>query len=132
VNSTLTNKTDTLLPFYLNYLGGNWSEATQCLIAGNNGWDSNHGALNADRNNKWALANTPWSWGYFKRADLPVHFAIAEGWTVGDMYQVCLALISEKLMLMKFPGVGDCLHEPKSCHLDQRFHQRARLSTDSV
>ncbi|KAH0147047.1 phosphoesterase-domain-containing protein, partial [Aureobasidium melanogenum] len=87
VNSTLTNKTDTLLPFYLNYLGGNWSEATQCLIAGNNGWDSNHGALNADRNNKWALANTPWSWGYFKRADLPVHFAIAEGWTVGDMYQ---------------------------------------------
>lgn len=96
MNSTLTNKTDTLLPFYLNYLGGNWSEATQCLIAGNNGWDSNHGALNADRNNKWALANTPWSWGYFKRADLPVHFAIAEGWTVGDMYQVRLAMLSEQ------------------------------------
>lgn len=85
-----------MLPFYLNYLGGNWSEATQCLIVGDNGWDSNHGTLNADRNNKWALANTPWSRGYFERADLPVHFAIAEGWTVGDMYQVRPALIFEK------------------------------------
>lgn len=25
--------------------------------------------------------------GYYKRSDLPNHFAIAEGWVVGDMYQ---------------------------------------------
>jgi hypothetical protein len=90
VNSTLTNATDSLLPFYLNYLGGKWDEATQCMVAGDNGWNDNHAALNGDLNNKWALNNTPWSWGYFKRAELPVHFAIAEGWTVGDMYQVSL------------------------------------------
>ncbi|KAJ3995822.1 phosphoesterase family-domain-containing protein [Lentinula boryana] len=29
----------------------------------------------------------PQSWGHFRRSDIPVHFAIAEGWTVGDMYQ---------------------------------------------
>jgi phospholipase C len=57
------------------------------MIAGDNGWTDNHAALNGDLNNQWALKNTPWSWGYFKRNDIPVHFAIAEGWTVGDMYQ---------------------------------------------
>lgn len=27
------------------------------------------------------------SWGHFTRKELPNHFAIAEGWTIGDMYQ---------------------------------------------
>lgn len=42
VNGSLSNATDTLLPFYLNYQGGSWEEATQCMEAGDNGWDSNH------------------------------------------------------------------------------------------
>ncbi|KAF2094978.1 phosphoesterase-domain-containing protein [Rhizodiscina lignyota] len=87
VDSSLSNDTDSLLPWYLNYLGGDWVEATQCMSAGDNGWNDNHAALNDDLNNKWALNNTPWSWGYYKRSDLPVHFGIAEGWTIGDMYQ---------------------------------------------
>ncbi|EKG22523.1 Phosphoesterase [Macrophomina phaseolina MS6] len=87
VNTILTNATDHLLPWHLNYLGGSWLDATQCMVAGDNGWNDNHAALNGDLNNKWALNNTPWSWGYFKRSDIPVHFAIAEGWTIGDMYQ---------------------------------------------
>jgi phospholipase C len=87
IDSTLTNTTTHLLPWYLNYLGGSWDAATQCMIAGDNGWNDNHAALNNGLNNKWALNNTPWSWGYFTRRELPVHFAIAEGWTVGDMYQ---------------------------------------------
>lgn len=57
-------------------------------MAGDNGWQSNHGALNGGLNNHWATNNTPWSWGHFQRSDIPVQFAIAEGWTVGDMYQV--------------------------------------------
>jgi len=87
VDSTLTNNTTHLLPWYLNYLGGSWNAATQCMIAGDNGWNDNHAALNDGLNNKWALNNTPWSWGHFTRREIPVHFAIAEGWTVGDMYQ---------------------------------------------
>ena len=39
VNSSITNATDYLLPWYLNYLGGNWSAATQCMVAGDNGWN---------------------------------------------------------------------------------------------
>lgn len=57
------------------------------MEAGSNGWDANHAALNNDLNNNWPEGNTPWSIGHFTRAELPAHFAIAEGWTVGDMYQ---------------------------------------------
>jgi phospholipase C len=76
-----------LNPFYLNYLGGDWLNATQCMEAGDNGWDSNHAAYNFGLNDAWATNNTPWSWGHFQRSDIPVQFAIADGWTVGDMYQ---------------------------------------------
>ncbi|KAF7196686.1 Non-hemolytic phospholipase C [Pseudocercospora fuligena] len=54
---------------------------------GDNGWDANHAALNGDKNNNWPPGNTPWSWAHFERKDIPNHFAIAEGYTVGDMYQ---------------------------------------------
>ena len=87
VNSTMTNDTDYLLPFYLNYLGGEWLNATQCMEAGSNGYEENHLAYNHGLNDHWALNNTPWSWGYYQRSDLPVQFALAEGWTVADMYQ---------------------------------------------
>jgi phospholipase C len=105
VDSTLSNKTDFLLPWYLNYLGGNFSEATQCMTAGDNGWNDNHAALNNDLNNKWALNKTPWSWGHFKRTDLPVHFGIAEGWTVGDMYQESVVSVGPMQAQTCLPGL---------------------------
>ncbi|KAJ3071176.1 hypothetical protein HDU98_005693, partial [Podochytrium sp. JEL0797] len=76
-----------LLPWYLNYLGGAFNDATQCMSAGSNGWGANQLALNGGLNNQWATQNTPYSWGHFQRKDIPVQFGIAEGWTVGDMYQ---------------------------------------------
>ena len=87
VNSNLTNATDYLLPWYLNYQGGSFLEATQCMDAGSNGWQETQAALNGGLNDHWATNNTPWSWGHFKRSDIPVQFAIADGWTIGDMYQ---------------------------------------------
>ncbi|KAF2804329.1 non-hemolytic phospholipase C precursor [Mytilinidion resinicola] len=87
VDSSLSDNTDHLLPWYLNHLGGSWPEASQCMVAGENGWHENQGALNGGLNNLWALNNTPWSWGHFRRDEIPVHFGIAEGWTVADMYQ---------------------------------------------
>lgn len=87
VDTTLSNKTTQLLPWYLNYLGGDWLKASQCMNAGSNGWSANHLALNGDLNDHWALKNTPWSWGHYRRSDLPTHFGIVEGFTVGDMYQ---------------------------------------------
>lgn len=87
VDPDMSNKTDTLLPWYLGYLSGNWTDAIQCMVAGSNGYQDNQAALNHELNNYWARNNTPWSWSYFKREDVPIHFAIAEGWTAGDMYQ---------------------------------------------
>ncbi|OAX81171.1 hypothetical protein ACJ72_04490 [Emergomyces africanus] len=87
IDPKMSNDTETLLPWYLGYLGGNWSQAIQCMAAGSNGYRENHASINGGLNDGWARNNTPWSWGYLKRPDLPVQFAIAEGWTVGDMYQ---------------------------------------------
>jgi phospholipase C len=87
INSELTNSTDYLLPWYLNYLGGSFLNATQCMDAGSNAWSPNHAALDGDLNDHWATNNTPWSWAHFRRSDIPVQFAIADAWTVGDMYQ---------------------------------------------
>ncbi|WEW57590.1 phospholipase C [Emydomyces testavorans] len=87
VDPSQSTEAKTLLPWHLGYLGGNWSEAIQCMAAGSNGYRENQAALNYGLNNQWARNNTPWSWGYMKRDDIPVQFAIAEGWTVGDMYQ---------------------------------------------
>lgn len=84
----MSTATNTLLPWYLGYQGGDSNEAIQCMAAGDNGYHDNQAALNHGLNNHWARNNTPWSWGYYKRQDIPVQFAIAEGWTSGDMYQV--------------------------------------------
>ncbi|PHH89358.1 hypothetical protein CDD83_6204 [Cordyceps sp. RAO-2017] len=83
----MTNDTKHISPWYLNYLGGNWSEATQCMIAGSNGWNENHAAWNHGTNDHWATNNTPWSIGFYKREDLPTQWALVENWIVADMYQ---------------------------------------------
>lgn len=86
--AVLTNETAYVTPWYLNYLGGNWSEATQCMIAGSNGWHQNHAAWNHGTNDHWAMNNTPWSIGFYKRNDLPTQWALVDNWIVADMYQV--------------------------------------------
>lgn len=87
VTPALTTNASYLLPWYLNYEGGSFLDATQCMVAGDNGWKDNHAALNGGLNNHWATNNTPWSWGHFKRSDIPVQYSIADAWTIGDMYQ---------------------------------------------
>ncbi|KND91864.1 Non-hemolytic phospholipase C [Tolypocladium ophioglossoides CBS 100239] len=83
----LTTDSQYVAPWYLNYLGGNWSEATQCMSAGSNGWYQNHAAWNFGTNDHWAMNNTPWSIGFYKKEDVPTQWALADGWVVGDMYQ---------------------------------------------
>ncbi|KAK2612613.1 hypothetical protein QQS21_001385 [Conoideocrella luteorostrata] len=87
VSPALTKDADYLMPWYLNYLGGNWSEATQCMTAGSNGWKENHEAFNGGTNDHWALNNTPFSLGFYKREDVPTQWSLADNWVVGDMYQ---------------------------------------------
>ncbi|KZO93580.1 phosphoesterase-domain-containing protein [Calocera viscosa TUFC12733] len=87
VNGSLTNDTDYLLPWYINYQGGEFLNGTQCMDGGSNGFENNHAAYNQGSNDMWALDNSPKSLAYFKRQDLPIHYAIADAWTIGDMYQ---------------------------------------------
>ncbi|KAL6825781.1 putative phospholipase C [Trichoderma sp. SZMC 28015] len=86
-NSQLTNETDYVTPFYINYLGGNWTESTQCMVSGSNSWQENHAAWNGGTNDHWAVGNSPYSIGFYKRQDIPIQFALAENFVVGDMYQ---------------------------------------------
>jgi len=53
VDSTLTNETNFLLPFYINGQGGNSSQATQCAGGGTNSLEANLAALNEGQNNMW-------------------------------------------------------------------------------
>lgn len=88
----LTEASDYLLPYWLNYQGG--AEAynkSQCLCAGANNWLPTQEAMNGGLNNMWAQVATPQSWGYFKRQDLPYHYALADAYTVGDAYHVQLS-----------------------------------------
>lgn len=79
------NGVSILKPWHINYLGGEWTSATQCMGAGDNGWATMHSAYNGGLGNNWANADGPYSLGYFNRQDIPTHFDIAEGWTVADM-----------------------------------------------
>ena len=125
VNGSLSNATDTLLPWYLNYLGGEWDAATQCMSAGSNGWDANHAALNDDLNDNWPLGNTPWSWGYYTRKELPNHFAIAEGWTVGDMYQEYVRSDQGRADFMTYSSqISHRIDQPESRVLGFRYYSR--------
>lgn len=76
-----------LKPWHLNYLGGDWKEKTQCIYSGSNGWTANHKAWNHGTNDHWAIDQNPYSIGFFKKEDIPLHFALAENWVVGDAYQ---------------------------------------------
>ncbi|SJX66674.1 related to Phospholipase C [Sporisorium reilianum f. sp. reilianum] len=75
-----------LLPWYINHQGGDANERWQCSVAGSNGWQQNHAAYDNGNVNKWAAQNTPFSLAYYKRADIPLHFAVAEAWTLADNY----------------------------------------------
>ncbi|MAD83252.1 MAG: hypothetical protein CL912_09815 [Deltaproteobacteria bacterium] len=138
VNSALTSSASYLLPWYLNYQSGDFLEATQCMVAGDNGWASNHAALNGGLNDHWATNNTPWSWGHYRRSDIPVQFSIADGWTVGDMYQVSAVnstfqqYTMDLRMRLTKPGIRHCLHQPQSCNVGFRVYQCPWISTNQV
>ncbi|RFU31593.1 hypothetical protein B7463_g4716, partial [Scytalidium lignicola] len=104
VTPDLSNVTTTLMPWYLNYLGGTWNYSNTCTGAGQNSFQDNHAALNHDLNNMWAVNNTPQSWGHFQREDIPVQFAIQEAWTIADMYQEGVIAATEPNRVMWMTG----------------------------
>lgn len=96
----MTEEAEYLLPFYLNSEGGDEGfNKTQCLCAGANNWIPTQQIFQAGLEtggapDQWAIVDTPQSWGYFKREDLPYHFALAESYALADHYHVCNFIVT--------------------------------------
>ncbi|CZR52692.1 related to phospholipase C [Phialocephala subalpina] len=87
----VTDDADWLLPYWLNYKGGEENfNKSMCLCAGANNWIPTQQAMNGGLMNAWAQIDTPQAWGYFKRQDIPYHFALADAYTVGDAYHAAI------------------------------------------
>ncbi|RFU30264.1 hypothetical protein B7463_g6077, partial [Scytalidium lignicola] len=92
----VTNEAEYLLPFYLNSEGGDEGfNKTQCLCAGANNWIPTQqifqaGLKDGGAPDQWAIVDTPQAWGYFKRQDLPYHFALAESYALADHYHAAI------------------------------------------
>ncbi|MFA7495716.1 MAG: phospholipase C, phosphocholine-specific [Acidithiobacillus sp.] len=71
-----------ILPFHLN----TQKTSAQLLQDLDHSWASQHGALAGGVMNAWPLNKTNMTMGYFQRADLPFHYALADAFTVCDHY----------------------------------------------
>ena len=71
-----------VLPFHMD------TTATSAVCVGNhaNNWKCNHDAWNGGHNDGWVAAKSPLTMGYFTRADLPFHYALADAFTICDNY----------------------------------------------
>ena len=78
-----------LLPFHLD----SFSTNAQKLPSTSHAWTVQHQAWNGGRMDQWLPAhraadgvNGPYTMGYFKREDIPFHYALAEAFTICDAY----------------------------------------------
>jgi len=72
-----------VLPFHMD------SATMNSLRVGNraNSWKANHAAWNGGHNDAWVSAKSPLTMGYYTRADLPYHYALADAFTICDNYR---------------------------------------------
>lgn len=78
-----------LLPFHLDTFSTN----AQMLPSTSHEWKVQHQAWNGGRMDQWLPAHRaadgahgPYTMGYFKRQDIPFHYALAEAFTICDAY----------------------------------------------
>ena len=78
-----------LLPFHLD----THSSSAQKIPSTSHAWSVQHQAWNGGRMDQWLQAhrradgmNGPYVMGYYKRADIPFQFALAEAFTICDAY----------------------------------------------
>ncbi|KAJ3474657.1 hypothetical protein NLG97_g9746 [Lecanicillium saksenae] len=105
---------DRITPWHLNYLGGDWKEATQCSGAGSNGWEAMHGAWNNGRGDGWAIYDTDRSLSYYKREDVPTHWDIADGWTIMDNSHQSILGVTDPNRIMWMSGTVNTKGSPSN------------------
>jgi phospholipase C len=78
-----------MLPFHLDTR----KTGAQEIPSTNHFWDAQHGSWNGGKMDQWLpvhracdQADAPFVMGYYKRADIPYQFALAEAFTVCDAY----------------------------------------------
>jgi phospholipase C len=78
-----------LLPFHLNTR----QTSAQKIPSTDHGWRTQHEAWNGGKMDNWVPAhrkadgpNGPYTMGYYRRADIPFQFALAEAFTICDAY----------------------------------------------
>jgi phospholipase C len=78
-----------LLPFHLDTM----ATAAQKIPSTSHAWAVQHQAWNGGKMDQWLPAhraadgkNGPYTMGYYKRADIPFHYALAEAFTICDGY----------------------------------------------
>jgi phospholipase C len=82
-----------LLPFHLD----TFSSSAQKIPSTSHAWKVQHEAWNGGRMDRWLAAHRkadgshgPYVMGYYKRADIPFQFALAEAFTICDAYHCSL------------------------------------------
>jgi phospholipase C len=78
------------LPFHLD----TFTNSVQAIPTTSHEWPVQHEALNGGRMDRWLPAHRaadgnddgPYTMGYYERADIPFHFALADAFTVCDAY----------------------------------------------
>jgi phospholipase C len=78
-----------MLPFHLD----TFSTRAQALPSTSHAWSVQHQAWNGGRMDQWLPAHRtadgahgPYTMGYFRREDIPFHYALAEAFTICDAY----------------------------------------------
>ncbi|CCB71799.1 Non-hemolytic phospholipase C (modular protein) (plasmid) [Streptantibioticus cattleyicolor NRRL 8057 = DSM 46488] len=79
-----------LLPFHLDTT----TSSAQAIPSTSHAWSVQHAAWNGGRMDNWLPAHRkadgdahgPYTMGYYKRRDIPFHFALAESFTICDAY----------------------------------------------
>jgi phospholipase C len=112
--SKVHNGVDSITPWHINYLGGDWPEATQCMGGGSNGWGPMHGAWNNGRGDGWAIYDTDRSMGYYKREDVETHWDIAEGWTIMDNSHQSILGVTDPNRVMWMSGTVNTIGSPSN------------------
>ncbi|HJV41087.1 phosphocholine-specific phospholipase C [Caulobacter sp.] len=73
------------------------------------GWTDAQDAWDQGRMDHWPDAKHPWSMGYFRRADIPFQFALAETFTLCDAYHCATQTGTNTNRLFLWTGTNDPL-----------------------
>jgi len=85
--------------------------SAQCSEDLDHSWTGTHGAVDLGRNDAW-IPNKPsvppgLTMGYFKRADIPFHYALADAFTICDNYHCSIMAPTDPNRLYLWTGMID-------------------------